>query len=150
MANNKHMTHCKYGHELTPENTYQTFKNGVKNGRKCKECAKRLSSKHRVRYPQKAYRGRIESQMRLRYGIASLQERDQILESQGNACAICGCEDCEWGKGFNKKWHVDHEHGTQGTFRGILCSRCNLALGLLEDDPELLTKMSAYLKQRGK
>jgi hypothetical protein len=33
---NRKKTHCKYGHEFTPENTYL-----VKNGRACKACVKR-------------------------------------------------------------------------------------------------------------
>ena len=37
----KRRTHCKNGHELTDENTYQVFhKNGTKNGRRCRLCTK--------------------------------------------------------------------------------------------------------------
>lgn len=38
----------------------------------------------------------------------------------------------------------DHCHVT-GKFRGWLCYRCNLGLGLMEDSPELLLAMHAYL-----
>ena len=38
----------------------------------------------------------------------------------------------------------DHNHKT-GKFRGWLCTKCNLILGLAGDDPELLKKLSKYL-----
>ena len=143
----KPKTHCKHGHELTLENARQTFKDGAKNGRKCKLCACRLSSSHRERFPEKAYRGRIESQMRCRYGIVSLQDRDAILASQGNKCAACGISDCTWGKGFKKKWHIDHVHDGTANYRGILCSECNLLLGQLVEQPDRLEKLKAYLRK---
>lgn len=40
--------------------------------------------------------------------------------------------------------HVDHDHATD-LIRGILCSRCNQALGLLDDDPERFAAAIAYL-----
>jgi Recombination endonuclease VII len=40
---------------------------------------------------------------------------------------------------------VDHCHQT-GAIRGILCSRCNSALGLLDDDPALLEQALEYLR----
>ena len=40
--------------------------------------------------------------------------------------------------------HVDHDHRT-GRIRGILCFRCNNAIGDLEDDPELLTRGAEYV-----
>lgn len=133
---------CKYGHELTVENTYQCLeKNGsIKDGRKCKLCACRLSSSHRKRFPDKHYKFGIESQMRLKYGIDSIAARDAILASQGGACAICGCTDCTWGKGYNKKWHTDHAHNGTVNYRGILCSNCNLALGQLEGHIDQVVK----------
>jgi hypothetical protein len=41
--------------------------------------------------------------------------------------------------------HVDHDHGT-GRIRGLLCFRCNNALGDLEDDPALVRAAARYLK----
>lgn len=141
-------THCKHGHKLTDENTYQTYSsNGAKNGRKCMQCNSRMSASHRERFPEKAYKGRIESQMRHRYGIDSLEERDAILADQGGKCLICERTDCTWGKGFNDVWHIDHKHdGTVG-YRGILCGRCNVTLGHLESTPEMLQKFINYAQQ---
>ena len=41
---------------------------------------------------------------------------------------------------------LDHDHRT-GKVRALLCNRCNRVLGLAEDSPELLSKMSNYLKE---
>ena len=39
----------------------------------------------------------------------------------------------------------DHDHVT-GKFRGWICHRCNVVIGLAEDNIELLNKMINYLK----
>jgi len=40
--------------------------------------------------------------------------------------------------------HVDHDHDT-GMVRGILCYHCNMAIGLLMDDPDIAKKATEYL-----
>jgi hypothetical protein len=39
---------------------------------------------------------------------------------------------------------VDHDHGTS-EIRGLLCVRCNNALGLSREDPDLLKRAARYL-----
>lgn len=75
-----------------------------------------------------------------RYGI-DLDEYERLLASQDGGCAICGEAYCQDGR----KLHVDHDHST-GEVRGLLCHRCNTAIGLLKDDPNVVTKAVAYLK----
>lgn len=50
------------------------------------------------------------------------------------------CDVCS-GKG---RISFDHCH-TTGRFRGWLCERCNLVLGMVKDDARLLRHLSAYL-----
>ena len=62
----------------------------------------------------------------------------QSLRSGTRTCDICG---------RTQKLEVDHNHQT-GAVRGVLCSRCNGALGQFCDNEELLLKAIAYLKIR--
>lgn len=64
---------------------------------------------------------------------------DDMLAGQGGGCAVCSS---------TESLVVDHNHET-GEVRGILCSRCNSALGLLKDSPVLLNRASSYLIERG-
>ncbi|MBM3661163.1 MAG: hypothetical protein FJW95_16895 [Actinobacteria bacterium] len=62
-----------------------------------------------------------------------------MLEAQGGGCAICGRPEPEGGS-----LHVDHDHET-GAVRGLLCFRCNGALGNLDENVERLADAIAYL-----
>ena len=78
--------------------------------------------------------------LRKTYGIGS-DEVERLLTLQGDTCAICG-RDEPTGNG----WHVDHNHAT-GSIRGVLCSKCNQALGLVDENKETLKKMLRYLEK---
>ena len=82
------------------------------------------------------------SSIEYRYGI-TIVERDRILASQGGHCAICPSEDSDI-KG--RRLHVDHCHKTKRV-RGLLCTRCNLAIGQMLDDPALLRRAADYLER---
>ena len=45
-------------------------------------------------------------------------------------------------------WSTDHHH-TAGTFRGILCHQCNVALGMMQDDPLRLRLAAEYVEKEG-
>lgn len=59
---------------------------------------------------------------------------------QRDCCAICGGRDPVSGKALA----IDHDHST-GRVRGLLCIRCNTALGSFKDDAALLVGALAYL-----
>jgi hypothetical protein len=71
---------------------------------------------------------------------------EQIKEleaEQGGVCAICGKPP----KVGGRRLSVDHDHAT-GKIRGMLCTRCNTALGSFDDDIERITKAADYLRSR--
>ena len=68
----------------------------------------------------------------------------EMLAAQGNACACCKTDDPNTRGG--KGWCVDHCHST-GKVRGILCSHCNTALGLANDNVEILESLITYLRR---
>lgn len=63
-----------------------------------------------------------------------------MLEAQGGVCAICRRPSDP------APLHVDHDHRT-GAIRGLLCSPCNTAIGLLGDDPDRMMAAAAYLRE---
>jgi len=75
-----------------------------------------------------------------RYGITP-EERAALETSQGGLCAICNAPPKD-----RKALAVDHCHGT-GRVRGLLCDRCNMAIGLLDDNAERLAAAIAYLSR---
>ena len=79
-----------------------------------------------------------KSHLRRKFGI-SLEDYEQLLQDQGGRCAICERPPRE-----DIALHVDHEHGT-GRIRGLLCFRCNNALGDLGDSRERLDAAAEYL-----
>ena len=79
--------------------------------------------------------------LKKRYGI-SLKEYYQMLADQNGLCAICGASESE----TQRRLHVDHDHET-GEIRGILCHRCNVALGMVQDNVKILSLMIRYLEK---
>lgn len=57
----------------------------------------------------------------------SYNEFEQLLELQDGKCAICGVVASELKRAID----VDHCHKT-GKIRGLICRRCNAALGWIE------------------
>jgi hypothetical protein len=87
---------------------------------------------------QRASKRAWERQKRYRevYGI-SLADYEAMLERQRGACAIC--------KKSDEALCVDHCHAC-GKVRGLLCAKCNSALGFCNDSPEHLLAAVAYLQ----
>jgi len=86
-----------------------------------------------------AYTG-WKSDIKKKYGITDT-EYHQLNESQNYVCAICkGVDD------RGARLAIDHCHETN-KIRGLLCRKCNVALGYLDDDIALLESALAYLKK---
>jgi hypothetical protein len=72
----------------------------------------------------------------------------KIFNSQNGVCAICKKPEKD-----GKRLSVDHDHSCcDGAYscgkciRGLLCTRCNKTLGMVEDNTEYLNAMIQYLK----
>ena len=81
-----------------------------------------------------------EYRLRLNYGIG-VEDYDRMALEQGGRCAICATGEPGSGNGF---FAVDHCH-TTNEVRGLLCTPCNMAIGLLNDDPVRLASAITYL-----
>lgn len=131
------LTHCKKGHEYTPENTrmYSGF-------RSCVICQR---EKSRRNYKKTWKKGGIWFENRRRKRLETLgwtpEAYDAAKIEQGNLCAIC-IKPCVTGKALA----ADHDHIT-GKRRELLCVNCNSALGSFFDDTALLELAIVYLKK---
>jgi hypothetical protein len=74
----------------------------------------------------------------------TLEQYDSLLEAQHGLCAICGKPETAVLNGVVKRLAVDHCHESKQV-RGLLCSRCNTAIGLLCDDIDIAAKLVSYL-----
>lgn len=80
-------------------------------------------------------------------GVDAARYQAMVAE-QGGCCAICKQPERAPDKasGKTKDLAIDHDH-TTGAIRALLCSSCNRALGLFQDNPDLLAKAASYLEK---
>ena len=82
-----------------------------------------------------------EMRRRWKYGLTQ-DELDAFIAAADGRCQICDHE-------FGDDFAIDHCHET-GLVRGVLCRRCNVALGWMDDSPPRLLAAYLYLKASGK
>lgn len=90
------------------------------------------------------------SSLKKSFGI-TLDQYESMAEKQKYRCAICGEEE-KTVNSFNGKKNnlsVDHCHST-GKIRGLLCSRCNTAIGYFNDSIPVIEKAIRYIKYHEK
>jgi hypothetical protein len=117
----------------------------------CRRCGAELARSWRKKNPArvlasvKSWKARhpgrdADYKRKAAYGITR-EQFDRLRLSQTGKCAICK-RDFSSGK----DQHVDHDHQS-GRVRGLLCSGCNTALGLMKDSPERLRAAADYLER---
>lgn len=77
--------------------------------------------------------------LRSKFGL-TVEDYDRLLAKQKGRCAICGQHPPK-----TRRLAVDHIHGTRRV-RGLLCTHCNVALGLLGEDVHRIVRMLDYLR----
>lgn len=127
-----------------PPSGYGVDKNCTANGGRkyvCKECT---NAKRRGKYRAENRKYHLKS----KYGITPA-EYGQIYAKQGGACAIC-LEPGDVRSGGSRakdstRLYIDHDH-VSNEVRGLLCHKCNVAIGLLFDDPMRMERAAAYIR----
>lgn len=84
-----------------------------------------------------------DNTLKSKYGI-TIDDYERMFESQNGVCLICGKPPT--GNTTTKMLAVDHCHKT-GLVRGLLCHKHNSAIGLLDDDIELVRAALRYLEK---
>lgn len=111
----------------------EKYKNDIEYRNRIKEKAKQFHKNN----PKSKKGTRLK-----KYGLTIVQF-EEMLEKQNYKCAICGFE-----YDGNKAMFpfIDHCHST-GKNRGLLCSKCNFAIGQFNDDVSLLRSAIKYLEK---
>lgn len=79
-----------------------------------------------------------DAELKRLYGI-NINTYLEMLKDQGDVCKICK-QECKTKYSLS----VDHDHKS-GKVRGLLCNRCNRAIGMFEDNPNLLRLAAQYI-----
>jgi hypothetical protein len=108
---------------------------GRRTNKVCRECHK-IGCKERWHKRSETDR---QASRAYKYGITP-DEFLEMLEKQEGKCKICGNKPTT-----QRGLHVDHCHKS-GVVRGLLCHGCNTGLGNMKEDPEILLKAIAYLR----
>ncbi len=121
----------------------------------CREYARANNHKNRRLNPEKVRSENLWSFYRIRPA-----EYDAHRQAQDYRCAICGTPESEVkvrSKGRPRldgtpnaepfRLVVDHCHDSRKV-RGLLCTDCNIGLGLFKDSPERLMAAARYLLGR--
>lgn len=72
------------------------------------------------------------------YGLTQ-QDYVNMLTACASGCMICGTHMAD------ARICVDHDHNT-GQVRGLLCYKCNAAIGMLRDSPTIIRQALTYLE----
>ena len=104
----------------------------------CKICSNKASSKWKKENKEKDQLSRQKSKLKAKYGI-TIEQYQAMVEEQKGVCYICKSENP------NRKLNVDHCHKS-GKIRRLLCDKCNMTLGLVNDSQELLKQFLFYLR----
>ena len=118
------------------------------NPEKRKEQKQRHYEKHKDRIDQRAkdwyYNNKdrhTSSALLRKYGI-TLDQYNLMRAQQNYCCAICNDQE----DSVEKKMFVDHNH-TTGKIRKLLCTKCNVGIGMLKDSPDIMERAAKYLRE---
>ena len=149
----KSHTHCRKGHEFTPENTISSGRN-----KQCRTCVNAWTRKnHKINNAErnaKIRKWHEDNQEKVTVSRRHTNWRshgwspetvEKALVIQNNCCAICGKEFVI--KEGRKGPCADHAHTVPPKPRGMLCSYCNWGLGMFFDNPQLLREAALYLEK---
>jgi hypothetical protein len=144
----------KYPEQLSIKRKEWNEKNPDYNSRNMKEWhakhpeyAKEYASSHKEK--------RRESRWRFQGVDMSEWNHDSFLKmftSQDGKCLGCSIDIAKNKNELDKNKRlacVDHDHKT-GKVRGLLCDKCNKAVGLLGDNPKTLCRLVDYLESHNR
>jgi DNA-directed RNA polymerase subunit RPC12/RpoP len=108
---------------------------------RCKKCGTKFRRKYQTEWMKTWYKNNTEQAKALKRKYTfnlSESEYQLLVQTQKGRCKICYSDG---------KLHIDHCHST-GRVRGLLCHKCNVMLGMAQDDEKILLEAIEYLKKQ--
>ena len=148
-------TRCKKEKILSEFYKNKGYKDGLYS--ECKDChhergkkwrsneqnrlkALEVSKQWYLKNPERHRVASLKSHLKKKYNM-TIEEFEALKKEQGNRCLICK-------KVFilSSQTHIDHDHLTKEV-RGILCTRCNFIVGMVEKESDIVMKAVKYVKR---
>lgn len=160
--------HCKKRKKLSEFSTNPCHKDGINNW--CKTCVSDYNKKWRIEHTKKykeykrkyweknkevlkKKRQEYKRKNKIAIKIGKIQHRLKISKNEATrlynltingVCAICGKPESLSRQSIS----IDHNHNT-GKIRGLLCSKCNTAIGYFGENIKYLQNAIKYLQKHG-
>lgn len=85
-----------------------------------------------------------------KYGL-TIADYDQMWAAQGGVCKICRKPETRVSPKTGRVYllAVDHDKTTKKV-GGLLCAKCNKAIGVFDHNPEWLDTAASYIRERNK
>lgn len=111
---------------------------------RCHSCAIEMHRVKRRKNPTLYALNQRRADLKTKYNL-TLEQYEEMLQSQGLACKICKSKRSGRKSGV---FLVDHNH-TNGKVRGLLCARCNVGLGTFDEDTARFRLAACYIEKDG-
>jgi len=118
----------------------------------CKACQLKKNNAWRKKNPEKWRKLTVkhsksdktrDSYLKRKYGI-TLANYNKMLIEQNYVCKVCHNKN-----NINHRLYVDHHHES-GVVRGLLCHKCNLIIGMCNEEPGRLLKIVEFIISKKK
>lgn len=130
---------CKNGHDIIAV--------GINTIGRCRQCARDSVTKYR-HDNMAIWNKRAKNGSWKRAGVINKDgsyftniDYDRHYQVQRGRCFGCDIHQTN----LNRALMPDHNHKT-GIFRALLCNKCNMGIGLLEDSPIIVRKLASLLE----
>lgn len=143
----KKCTKCLEAKEFSQFSNRGDYKHKLKSH--CRKCVGIVSKKHektRIKTPDSLKGSQLKKFWPTLTNLEALLEYKKLNNQQNGKCLICKKYEVVVDKksGKVRELAVDHDHSTKKV-RGLLCNKCNVALGMIKEDFDISLSLSKYI-----
>lgn len=131
----------KCGIKLTQDTMYPS--DYKRNKGQCKHCRHKRNQENNLKNKDRnrIYHRHYKRKKKIGEHYNAMEANKLYIKQKGK-CAICGVKETN----LKRSLRLDHDHKTN-KIRGFLCDRCNVVLGMCEDNTKIFISMISYLKE---